>query len=273
MFERFNDRARRVLVIAEEEARLLNYSFVGTEAILGGLIREGDVIAAQALKRCGITLEVVRNRIIEIVGRTEGNVPSETLLLTPRAKKVLELALREAQQLSHDAIGPEHLLLGMIADDGGVATGVLQSLGVDLDVLRGDVFDLMSGAVENMRSGERREGTTKGIRRIATAVRPDPPPRCRRCGAGLAKAAGDIGRSTYQPKTPMRETLCCRCAWSTAVVVARAGDGLNQRPRSRILTERQIPISRRGRHCPARCEVPHAVAPEPAVDLSCSSRC
>jgi ATP-dependent Clp protease ATP-binding subunit ClpC len=113
VFERFTDRARSVLVLAQEEARLLNHSFIGTEHILLGLIHQGDGVAGQALESLGITLEAVRNRVEETIGMA-GTIPGGSPPFTPRAKKVLELSLREALQLGHSYIGTEHILLGLV---------------------------------------------------------------------------------------------------------------------------------------------------------------
>ena len=115
MFERFTDRARRVVVLAQEEARLLNHSYIGTEHILLGLIHEGEGVAAKALESLGISLEAVRSQVEEIIGQG-GSSPSGHIPFTPRAKKVLELSLREALQLGHNYIGTEHILLGLIRE-------------------------------------------------------------------------------------------------------------------------------------------------------------
>ncbi len=143
MFERFTDRARRVLVLAQEEARLLNHNFIGTEHILLGLIHEGEGTAAKALESLGITLEAVREKVEETIGpagaSTTGSPP-----FTPRAKKVLELSLREALQLGHNYIGTEHMLLGVVREGEGVAASVLQSLGADLSRVRQQVIQLLS---------------------------------------------------------------------------------------------------------------------------------
>ncbi|HET9058315.1 MAG TPA: ATP-dependent Clp protease ATP-binding subunit [Acidimicrobiales bacterium] len=144
MFERFTDRARRVLVLAQEEARLLNHNFIGTEHILLGLIHEGEGVAAKALESLGISLEAVREKVEETIGpagtSTTGSPP-----FTPRAKKVLELSLREALQLGHNYIGTEHMLLGLVREGEGVAAQVLVSLGADLSRVRQQVIQLLSG--------------------------------------------------------------------------------------------------------------------------------
>ena len=144
MFERFTDRARRVVVLAQEEARLLNHNYIGTEHILLGLIHEGEGVAAKALEQLGISLEAVRTQVEEIIGQG-GSSPSGHIPFTPRAKKVLELSLREALQLGHNYIGTEHILLGLIREGEGVAAQVLVKLGADLSRVRQQVIQLLSG--------------------------------------------------------------------------------------------------------------------------------
>ncbi|MEC9269461.1 MAG: ATP-dependent Clp protease ATP-binding subunit [Actinomycetota bacterium] len=144
MFERFTDRARRVVVLAQEEARLLNHNYIGTEHILLGLIHEGEGVAAKALESLGISLEAVRGQVEEIIGQG-GSSPSGHIPFTPRAKKVLELSLREALQLGHNYIGTEHILLGLIREGEGVAAQVLVKLGADLSRVRQQVIQLLSG--------------------------------------------------------------------------------------------------------------------------------
>ena len=144
MFERFTDRARRVVVLAQEEARLLNHNYIGTEHILLGLIHEGEGVAARALESMSISLESVRFQVVEIIGQGS-QAPSGHIPFTPRAKKVLELSLREALQLGHNYIGTEHILLGLIREGEGVAAQVLQQLGADLPKVRQTVIQLLSG--------------------------------------------------------------------------------------------------------------------------------
>ncbi|MGX6603572.1 ATP-dependent Clp protease ATP-binding subunit [Micromonosporaceae bacterium Da 78-11] len=143
MFERFTDRARRVVVLAQEEARILNHNYIGTEHLLLGLIHEGEGSAAKALAGAGITLDDVRRQVEEIIGSGQ-QAPSGHIPFTPRAKKVLELSLREALQLGHNYIGTEHLLLGLIREDEGVAARILVELGGDLNRLRQQVIRLIS---------------------------------------------------------------------------------------------------------------------------------
>jgi ATP-dependent Clp protease ATP-binding subunit ClpA len=144
MFERFTDRARRVVVLAQEEARMLNHNYIGTEHILLGLIHEGEGVAARALEELGIDLGAVRLQVTEIIGEGQ-SAPTGHIPFTPRAKKVLELSLREAIQLGHDYIGSEHILLGLVREGEGVAAQVLQKLGADLERVRQQVIQLLSG--------------------------------------------------------------------------------------------------------------------------------
>ena len=160
MFERFTDRARRVVVLAQEEARMLNHNYIGTEHILLGLIHEGEGVAAKALESLGISLEAVRAQVEEIIGQGQ-QAPSGHIPFTPRAKKVLELSLREALQLGHNYIGTEHILLGLIREGEGVAAQVLVKLGADLNRVRQQVIQLLSGyqGKEAVTSGGPAEGT------------------------------------------------------------------------------------------------------------------
>jgi len=144
VFERFTDRARRVVVLAQEEARMLNHNYIGTEHILLGLIHEGEGVAAKALEGLGVSLEGVRQQVEEIIGQGQ-QAPSGHIPFTPRAKKVLELSLREALQLGHNYIGTEHILLGLIREGEGVAAQVLVKLGADLNRVRQQVIQLLSG--------------------------------------------------------------------------------------------------------------------------------
>jgi ATP-dependent Clp protease ATP-binding subunit ClpC len=160
MFEQFTDRARRAVVQAQQEASRLNHNYIGTEHLLLGLIREGDGVAAKALESLGISLDAVRQQVEEIIGRGQqalsGHIP-----FTPRAKRVLELSLREALQLGHSYIGTEHILLGLIREGDGVAAQVLVRLGCDLNRVRQQVIRLLTGyqgkdaKVAGSRLGER----------------------------------------------------------------------------------------------------------------------
>ena len=144
MFERFTDRARRVVVLAQEEARMLNHNYIGTEHILLGLIHEGEGLAAKALENLGISLNAVREQVTEIIGKGQ-QAPTGHIPFTPRAKKVLEYSLREGLQLGHTYIGTEHILLGLIREGEGVAAQVLVKLGADLNKVRQQVIQLLAG--------------------------------------------------------------------------------------------------------------------------------
>jgi len=143
MFERFTDRARRVVVCAQEEARALDHDYIGTEHILLGLVREGGGVAVKALESLGISLETVRQRVEEIIGRGQ-HTPSGHIPFTPRAKKVMELSLRESRQLGHNYIGTEHILLGLISEGDGVAAQVLTSLGAEHDRVKEQATQLLA---------------------------------------------------------------------------------------------------------------------------------
>jgi ATP-dependent Clp protease ATP-binding subunit ClpC len=176
MFERFTDRARRVVVLAQEEARLLNHSYIGTEHILLGLIHEGEGVAAKAMEALGISLEAVRSQVEEIIGQG-GSSPSGHIPFTPRAKKVLELSLREALQLGHNYIGTEHILLGLIREGEGVAAQVLVKLGADLSRVRQQVIQLLSGYQGGQGKPGEPQAATAGV------------------GAAAKEESGDKGNS------------------------------------------------------------------------------
>jgi ATP-dependent Clp protease ATP-binding subunit ClpC len=190
MFERFTDRARRVVVFAAEEARMLNHNYIGTEHLLLGLIHEGEGVAAKALESLGISLEAVRRQVEEIVGQGQA-APTGHIPFTPRAKKVMELSLREALQLGHNYIGTEHILLGLIREGEGVAAQVLQKLGADLNRVRQQVLLLLSG----YSSGEELVSSTAASRAVSTTPIESPGeeegegagPRCPTCRAWLGQ--------------------------------------------------------------------------------------
>ncbi len=144
MFDRFTDRARRVIVLAQDEARMLNHNYIGTEHLLLGLIHEGEGVAAKALESLGVTLEAVREQVEEIIGQGQ-QAPTGHIPFTPRAKKVLEFSMREALQINHPYIGTEHILLGLIREGEGVAAQVLIKLGADLNRVRSTVLQMLSG--------------------------------------------------------------------------------------------------------------------------------
>ncbi len=183
MFERFTDRARRVLVLAQEEARLLNHNFIGTEHILLGLIHEGEGVAAKALESLGISLEAVREKVEETIGPA-GSATTGSPPFTPRAKKVLELSLREALQLGHNYIGTEHMLLGLVREGEGVAAQVLVSLGADLSRVRQQVIQLLSG----YQAGGK-EGATAGVGPSSAQEAPSGSPVLDQFGRNLTQLA------------------------------------------------------------------------------------
>jgi ATP-dependent Clp protease ATP-binding subunit ClpC len=178
VFERFTDRARRVLVLAQEEARLQHHSYIGTEHMLLGLLHEEEGIAAHALLQCGITIEAARRAVEETVG-AGAEMPGGSPPFTPRAKKVLELALREALQLGHSYIGTEHILLGLIREGDGVGVTIIRNLGAELGQLHQEVIALMSGIAEDLGD----EGEVRTVQALSG------PPRCPRCRAGLFEEA------------------------------------------------------------------------------------
>ena len=159
MFERFTDRARRAVVLAQEEARMLNHGYIGTEHLLLGLVHEGEGVAAKALDAMGIGLEKVRQEVEALIGHGKGP-PSGHIPFTPRAKKVLELSLRESNQLGHNYIGTEHILLGVIREGHGVAAQVLVKLGADLSRVRQQVIQLLGSQAD--RPGPRVSGGIPG---------------------------------------------------------------------------------------------------------------
>jgi hypothetical protein len=176
VFERFTDRARSVLVLAQEEARLLNHPFIGTEHLLLGLIQEGNRLGAKTLESLGITLPAVRQKVEETIGMA-GSPPSGSPPFTPRAKKVLELSLREALQLGHSYIGTEHILLGLVREGEGVAATILVGLGADLEPVRQKLMQVMSGSSDDVDSG--------GVETDAFGTQP----RCPQCRAQLTQFA------------------------------------------------------------------------------------
>jgi ATP-dependent Clp protease ATP-binding subunit ClpC len=189
MFERFTDEARRVLVLAQEESRTLGHDFIGTEHLLLGILRHGQGPAPEALAALGVTLQAARARIAQTVA-PRGSALAGSVPFTPRAKKTLELSLREALQLGHDHIRTEHLLLGLIAEDEGVGARTLVALDVDLSRLREEVRSRIEPSVPPDRP---RVGRPPGRAwRAGRRIRAQPtgePPRCPNCNAALADTA------------------------------------------------------------------------------------
>jgi ATP-dependent Clp protease ATP-binding subunit ClpC len=163
VFERYTDRARRAVVLAQEETRMLNHNYIGTEHILLGLIHEGEGVAAKALESLGISLQAVRQQVQDVIGRGQ-QAPSGHIPFTPRANKVLELASREALQLGHNYIGTEHILLGLIREGEGVAAQVLVKLGADLNRVRQQVIQLLHGYQGKEPAGEGKQPAGDGPR-------------------------------------------------------------------------------------------------------------
>jgi ATP-dependent Clp protease ATP-binding subunit ClpC len=165
MFERFTDRARQAVALSQEEAKMFGHDYVGTEHLLLGLIHEGEGVAAKALESLGISLQAVREQVEEIIGRGQ-HAPSADIPFTPRAKKVLELSLREATHLGHNYIGTEHILLGLMREGEGVAAQVLVKLGANLNLVRQQVIELLQGYQGQDEPGRRRAA------RLRSAGRP-----------------------------------------------------------------------------------------------------
>ena len=158
-FDKFTERARRVLTLAQEEAQRFNHNYIGTEHLLLGLVREGDGVAAKVLANLGVELSKVRSAVEFIIGRGDRAVLGE-IGLTPRAKKVIELAVDEARRLNHHYIGTEHLLLGLVREGEGIAAGVLESLGVNLERVRGETTRVLSqGTPQTSAAGGARQST------------------------------------------------------------------------------------------------------------------
>jgi hypothetical protein len=208
VFERFSDGARRVVVLAQEEARLLNHNYIGTEHLLLGIVREGEGVAAQALESLEISLTDVRREVEDFIGRGE-QVPSGHIPFTPRAKKVLELALREAMQLGHNYIGTEHILLGIIREGDGVAARTLIKLGAVLDRARAEVIDLLgAGAGEQTPS------------KVLSTSETDPELlRARAAAAAAAAAAGARTGALPEPRC----SICGRAEARVDRIVAARG--------------------------------------------------
>ena len=228
MFERLTDRARSVVVLAMEEARMLNHDYIGTEHILLGLIREGEGVAAKALESLGISLEAVRRQVEDIIGQGQA-APTGHIPFTSRAKKVLELSLREALQLGHNYIGTEHILLGLVREGEGVAAQVLQKLGADLDRVRQQVIQLLSGYTGGKESvpllAASREVSTARIEGPGEEEGEGVGPRCPTCRAWLGQGGqatstviGVPDATSGEPRS-MVFVFCGRCGRMLAASV------------------------------------------------------
>ncbi len=217
MFERFTDRARRVLVLAQEEARLLNNGFIGTEHLLLGLIHEETGVAARALSALGVTLDMARERVGEAGAPTAP--PTTSPPFTPRAKKVLELALREALQLGHNYISTEHLLLGIVREGGGLAARVLREAGIDPSRVRQEVIRALSGY----------ESIAEDVPAPRQERPDDEPPRCPRCRAELSdnvryRALDVSSGAPGDPELDLLFVYCERCSTVLGSLPRRSAD-------------------------------------------------
>jgi ATP-dependent Clp protease ATP-binding subunit ClpC len=192
VFARFGERARQVVVLAQDEARALKHNYIGTEHILLGLLREEEGVAARVLESLGVRVQEVRAQIARIVGEGD-EVTSGQIPFTPRAKRVFELSLREARSLGHDYIGTEHLLLGLARENEGVATRLLLDFGIDAERLRNEVIELLSGPTAVPSLLPEPEGGSERRRRIRR--RPYPVRR------GVV-AYGHAGRSPWEALAP-----------------------------------------------------------------------
>jgi hypothetical protein len=212
VFERFSDEARRVVVLAQEEARLLDHNYIGTEHILLGLM-QGDGVASTALARLDVTQNAVRVEVEAIVGRGDRH-PSGHIPFTPRAKKVLEFSLREALQLGHNYIGTEHILLGLLREGEGVAAQVLAKLGVGLERARSLVVQMLSPA------GLGEVGVVQGIVQGGLALRRPP------VAGGARDECIFCGRDAYEVErvvtNDVGQLLCKDCAWLAVQTMERA---------------------------------------------------
>ena len=218
MFERFTERARQVVVLAQEEARTLKHNYIGTEHILLGLLREEEGLAARVLESLDITVERVRAQVVRIVGSGE-EVTSGQIPFTPRAKKVLELALREALSLGHNYIGTEHILLGLVRENEGVAARILLDFDADSEKIRNEVIRMLSGP------GSRQRGSTPAARAPRAPARARSPPSCWTSSAATSPSWPPRASSTRSSVARPRSSGSCRscrggprttrCSWAS----------------------------------------------------------
>jgi ATP-dependent Clp protease ATP-binding subunit ClpC len=192
VFERFTDSARRSVVLAQEEARRLDHDYIGTEHLLLGLLQQGDGVAAQVFVKLGLDASQARRHVEELVGRGSGAPPAH-IPFTPRAKKVLELALKEALKLKHDYIGTEHILLGIVREGDGVGAQVLTRSGLDLSSVRATVLEMLD-----------RADFAPEPREAMTTV----PARCSLCGTASPECGALFVRSTGSTSSHL---ICERC--------------------------------------------------------------
>jgi ATP-dependent Clp protease ATP-binding subunit ClpC len=220
VFERFTDRARRAVVLAQEEARMLNHDYIGTEHLLLGLASEHDGVAGKALASLDIPIEAIRRQVDEIVGQGRA-APTGHIPFTPRSKKVLELSLREALQLGHNYIGTEHILLGLIREGEGVATQVLVKLGANLNRVRETVIQLISGWTEAaaLSGGEEIGVFNEAVGASVEAVADDAP-TCPNCFASLDETLAVKILETTAEDEPfsVKIAYCTRCGVALGAV-------------------------------------------------------
>jgi ATP-dependent Clp protease ATP-binding subunit ClpA len=211
MFERFTDKARRVVVLAQEESRRLNHNYIGTEHLLLGLLREPEGVGAKALESVGISLDAARVQVEEFIGKGETSVPGH-IPFTPRAKKVLELALRESKQLGHNYIGTEHILLGVLREGEGVAAEVLRKLGAELGAVRQQVVKVLTGFAEGASYPQ---SLLEVTRQEFGQKEPADAPACPRCRAPLKETIASgvlaVGTPEGEEGREVQFVLCLRC--------------------------------------------------------------
>jgi ATP-dependent Clp protease ATP-binding subunit ClpC len=220
VFERFTDRARRAVVLAQEEARMLNHNYIGTEHLLLGLLRERDGVAGKALASLDITIEAVRRQVEEIVGQGRA-APTGHIPFTPRSKKVLELSLREALQLGHNYIGTEHILLGVIREGEGVAAQVLVKLGANLNHVRETVIQLLAGyTIEAEAAGGEEVGAYVEVTAAPIEEISDDAPTCPNCFGALDETLAVKVLETTAAGEPISVKIayCRRCGVALGAV-------------------------------------------------------
>jgi ATP-dependent Clp protease ATP-binding subunit ClpC len=225
MFERFTDRSRRVVVLAQDEARELGHAYIGTEHLLLGLIREEGGVAAKALTLLRVSPEAIREQIIEVVGVGDGQPPGH-IPFTPRAKKILELALREARQLGHGYIGTEHILLGIIREGEGIAAQVLQRHGLNLTTVRRAVVETLAGYSGEAPAGSRPAAGWIGRRPVGHVVESAPAgagsgPRCPSCGVDISETAAYRTITALGEEAGPRELVVVYCTSCGSVIAGR----------------------------------------------------
>ena len=205
-FDKFTDRARKVLTLAQDEAQRFNHNYIGTEHLLLGLVREGEGVAARVLENMNVELAKVRTAVEFIIGRGDRPVVGE-VGLTPRAKRVIELAIDEARRLGHNYIGTEHLLLGLVREGEGIAAGVLESLGVNLDKVRHEVIRVLSQSSSAGPDARRRSAPARprpSTSSASTSPTPPAPASSTRSSAARRRSSGSSRSSAARPRTTRR---------------------------------------------------------------------